>query len=108
MVWAWTCDSVGPRPPIKFEVPFFQPDLYIHGSKQVQHTIGLSLFLDSSNSVDAFLSTYIQLTAMEMDFLSTNTNQALSAFQEVGKGGGGGSERLLAMAGSQVQSAARQ
>ena len=49
----------------------------------------------------------IQLTAVEMDFLATHTSQALSAFQEVGKGGGG-SERLLAMAGSQVESAAKQ
>ena len=41
-----------------------------------------------------------------MDFLTTNTSQNLSAFQEVGDGGaGGGSERLLAMAGSQVKSA---
>ena len=25
-VWAWSRDSAGPRPPIKYEVPFFQPD----------------------------------------------------------------------------------
>ena len=49
---------------------------------------------------------HVQLTPIEMDFLTSNTNQALSAFQEVGKGGGG-SERLLAMAGSQVESARR-
>ena len=52
------------------------------------------------------LCIYWQLTPVEMDFLSSHTSQSLSAFQEVGGGGKGeGSEKLLAMAGSQVKSA---
>lgn len=48
----------------------------------------------------------LQLSPGELDFLTTNSSAALSKFESVSQVGGA-SEKVLKLAGSQVESAAR-
>ena len=51
-------------------------------------------------------SLYPQLTPLELDFLTSHSSAALNEFEKVSSSSAAG-EKVLAMAGSQIESAAR-